>query len=404
MDPKDGRSSIHGDAYSDINTISATKYFYDHGFLESYFRPIHNYVPEYEKIPGVIYGPSNVYTHYPALADNLDGAWAKLVHSTDDRILRVLPTLFSLAFFFFIYFFLNYWMQDKQAAFIGASVILLSNYFVGWGDTLYKHTYEEFLKWVFVHGFLYYWFKSQSKILLFGLIVFAAIIANASPEPIVFLSVFCYGVGLAFAKSWKRFLNPAVICIGIGFVAGWGLHIYLNKLYLGSWEKTWQDLWTAFIYRTADCADPSLCGSSFKKIYKIPYIFLNRMERFSLIPGYAFAVFFYLAVKSWKNKNPFEQKIAWIFLAASFAWYFGMTQHAFAHSFVGRQTGILVAWVCGTGILEYYKKWKSDFKNPRTTTLRKTLHIVFLIYIIVMAVTQQIKDIYWNSAISYWFS
>ena len=80
------RNFKFGDSISDKMTISSSRYFFDHGFLSTHFRPVHLY-------------PDNqpqVYTHYGAFPDVLTGAFAILIGSTSESKLRLFPIIISI--------------------------------------------------------------------------------------------------------------------------------------------------------------------------------------------------------------------------------------------------------------------------------------------------------------------
>lgn len=387
-DAAGGRSFMRGDDYSDINTYSAILYFNDHGFWDSKLRPMHFY-----KGPGTE-AQAVAYTHYPSLPDVTLGLWSKLIQSTDEVHLRFFPVLISIFFFFFIFLFLKKWLPDPRAAFLSAGLIVSSNYFIAWGDTLHKHTFEEVFKWVFVSLLLKYFQSQKPIILLYVFFALAAVVANLSFEPIVFLSVCTFGLGLVYEKSYfKKIINSANIFVASGFIFGFILHFYFNALYFDSWGKALEDLNLAFLHRTNQCTDAALCGMTLKNYLELPLVFVNRIERFFMIPGFAVLVLFLFARRKWKSESPETLKIAYVLLASSFAWYLAMSQHASVHTFTGKQVGLFVAWVVGTGFYEYAHNLKKDWH--RRAPLRLGLHFVFLFYILAMALTQQVGELYW---------
>lgn len=389
-DESGGRSFIFGDGYSDINTLSAVRYFYDFGFWDSYLRPMHKYMGIEKKSEAL------VYTHYPALPDLLVALWAKTIRSTNEVALRFFPILLSFGFFFFIFYFLNTWLDNSRAAFISGAFVVLSNYFIAWSDTLHKHTFEEIGKWIFVHGFLWYYFKKRSFWLLFSLFVFALFLANISFEVIVFISFFVAGMSLCFEKGWKKIFSEMNIVFAASMILGFGLHIYLNSLYLGSWELVYQDIWKAFLERTNQSTDPTIYTMTLTDHLQIPIVYLSRLERFFIIPGFALIFFAFWGMKKIKTENSRNYKIGMVFFVASVSWFFVMKQHAWVHTFTAKQGGIFFAWFIGYGVLEYFQM----FKNTWSIQKYKILHALFLFYILAMFLTQQVKDLYWLNGFS----
>ncbi len=405
FDTNEGRSFLRGDGFSDINTLSAVNYFYDFGFWKSKFRPIHQYKGHSDESGSI------PYTHYPALPDILVGCWATLIGSTQEFSLRVFPILLSVFWFFLIFHFLNTLLLDRRAGFIGASSLVLSNYFIAWADVLHKHTFEEFFKWCFIFLLYTYYKNGRSKWLLAVLCLFSILIANTSFEPITFLAVTVVGFSfvrfsnsndLTDDKSKNGFLSRLFsienVSLGIFFISGFLLHLYLNKLYFGSWELTKADLWEAFLLRTNQCLDAASCGLTVTEYLQFPLVAMNRWERYFLVPGLAGIVFFILTLRHLGRTNRELFHITIVLTLASFSWYFIMPQHAWVHHFVGKQIGILYGIIVAVGGVEYWQLLKKDFQVfPRTlrTKSKLTLHGVFCFYIFAMILTQQIYVMYW---------
>jgi len=392
-DPHDGRSSIRGDAFSDINTYGAVKYFHEYGFLESSFRPMYGYVDASRK------SEAHAYTHYPSLPDILVGAWATVINSTNELSLRLFPILISIFFFFFIFKFLDRWLKNPPAAFISAGLMVVSNVFVAWSDSLHKHTFEEVLKWIYIHLLLLYFHEKKSWRLVAALSFLSLVIVNISFEPALFLSVAVVGFSVAYEKSYRKILNPLNFTLGFFFIAGFALHLTLNASYFGSWDAAKADMLEAFLYRTNQCTDSSLCGLTWKDYLEFPLIILNRIERFYVIPGFAMIVLSVLALRRWKKENPQQIKIFWVLFAASISWYLAMNQHASAHAFVGKQSALLWAWVAGLGLIEYYHWLKQSFTRPQAFGI-KAFHCILILYIVAMALTQQALSLYWTYGFS----
>ncbi len=385
-DTGSGRSSIDGDGYSDINTLSAVRYFHDYGFLDSHFRPMHTYTTPDTK------AQAQAYTHYPSMPDILVGAWSIAIDSTNEKVLRLFPIIISMGFFFLIFFFMQKWLGDSDAAFLSSCLIVTSNYFICWSDTLHKHSFEEVLKWGFVY-LLFLYSQKKSWWLVSVMSFLAIVIMNISFEPAVFLSVATVGFSIMTEKSYFKLFNRLTICIGICFVFGFALHVYMNVLYFESWPTAIEDLKAAFLYRTNQCLDATQCGLKFKDYLQYPIVILNRIERFFWIPGWALLVLSWFAFRKWRKDSPRNISVFWVLFASSISWYLIMNQHAWAHAFVGKQSGLLWAWVAGVGLLEYRLQLLKDW---RTGSLKlRGLHGFFVTYVVVMAITQQVKPVYW---------
>ena len=79
-------------------------------------------------------------------------------------------------------------------------------------------------------------------------------------------------------------------------------------------------------------------------------------------------------------------------LAASYAWYFIMPQHAFIHPFTVRQFGIFVIFITGYSVVEYSKVAKLGFKSDKL--LPKLGHGFLILYVAIMFLTQHVLQAY----------
>lgn len=76
-----------------------------------------------------------------------------------------------------------------------------------------------------------------------------------------------------------------------------------------------------------------------------------------------------------------------------------MSQHFLVHSFTTRHWGIWVALVSGVGIVQYLKILKTDFASTRW--YMKTVHVIFIGYILIMVLSQQVFDLYIKNGFFY---
>ena len=381
------RDAIHGDAYSDKNAYSAALYFYDFGFSNTYYLPVLGYKGN-KDLTG-----ASVYTHYPALPDILAGTYAKIFDTKNDKLLRIIPVFISVAFFFFIFYFLKTLLPNQEAAFIGALALVLSNYFIFWGDNLHKHLYEEFLKWLYVF-FLYIYYRDGKRkkwlIVLCGLIFVLA--TNISFEPVTYLAVITIGLSWIFDRkifSWENIL------LGITPVIGFALHFYQNICLFNSFELAFADMASSATMRTV--GDSSIQNEMKRSLsvidyLDIPLMWMRRIERYFLIPGPAFAFLAYLGLKELKNQDKKLYGLGITLILATLSWNVAMTQHSIVHGFTTRHLGLLFGFVTGYGLLSYFQLLKSDWAGK--LVYRKIIHIGFIGYIVVMLLSQQLVDIF----------
>lgn len=390
-----GRDSVHGDGYSDKNAHSTARYIYDYGFLKSCFLPVWNYDGDSSDTE------ISVYTHYPALPDVLAGVYAKILRTDDDRVIRIFPFLFAIIWFLLLYKVFARFLKDKNKAFLSATILVLSNYYLAWADNLHKHLYEELLKLIFVYGlFNYFEEKRKNKFLLAGLALVFLIAVNISFEPVVYLAVVTLGFSWIYTR---KIFTTEVFILGFSSLAGLALHAFQNYKYLGSWDAVVADMRGALLLRTVGQETPGTAiaekAMTLTDVLKMPFDLVNRIERFFLIPGWAFLVFAYLGLKTIKKESLRMYQIAIVLLIASLSWFVVMMQHGFIHIFTTRQFGLFYGLVIGYGIFAYWAQFKKSKKEKKTALL--VVHYLFMSYIIVMALSQQIFDLYLKNGFLY---
>ena len=382
-----GRDNVYGDSYSDYNTLSATRYFYDSGFVKSHLLPVHQYDYSGDTTIGA-------YTHYPALPDILAGVYAHILHTTKEPLLRIFPILLSMLWFFVIYRVLETLLKDKQQAFIGGSIIVLSNYFIAWGDNLHKHALEEFFKWLYLYCIYKYFTVSNKKNKwLVAMCVLFILAINTSFEPATYLAVISIGFSLIYKK---KVFTAATILPGLAAITGFGLHMLQNVAHYGSLDLAIKDMQDAFLHRTATevneghLAQP-ITDTSFG-ILDLAFEWFNRIERFFLIPGWAFILFLGISLKhSFANNRNLFYIIITVFIA-SLSWSFAMMNHAYVHLFTSRQWGILIGLVCAYSFPIYFVWVKTAFKQKKYPAI--VFHTLFILYIAAMLVSQQVYALY----------
>jgi hypothetical protein len=283
-------------------------------------------------------------------------------------------------------------LPDKKAAALGATILVLSNYFIFWADNLHKHLYEELFKWIYV--FLIWLYHSQESkkkylVMLAGLIYL--LITNVSFEPIIYLAIVTVGISYIYSKKVFCWENMVLLAMPL---LGFALHFYQNVTYFHSIQGAFADMHSSFSLRTMGTDSPQ---NELKKIHidifdylKIPLTWMNRIERFFLVPGAAFFVLAYLGMRHLRtiDKRLFQLGIALII--ATISWNFVMTQHAVVHVFTARHIGLFYGFIIGIGLLEYQKilikHWQSRSR------IKQTMHVLFIGYIATMLVSQQLFD------------
>ncbi len=382
-----GRDNVYGDSYSDFNTHSAVRYFYDSGFCNTYLLPMHQYDYSGDTTIGA-------YTHYPALPDIFAGTYAYMLNTTKESWLRVFPILLSMLWFFLIYRVLETLLKDKQQAFIGGSIIVLSNYFIAWGDNLHKHALEEFFKWLYVYCiYKYFTVDEKRKMWLAAMCILFILAVNSSFEPATYLAVISIGFSLLYTR---KIFTPATIFPGIAAIVGFMLHMWQNAAYLGGWELAFEDMEAAFKLRTAGEATEGFTvneiGDKDFTILDLLFEWFNRIERFFLIPGWAFILFLVGGMRHMFSNNKKLFYITLTILIATLSWSFAMMHHAYVHLFTSRQWGILIGVIMAYTVPLYYNTVQSAFAEKKYPAI--IFHSLFILYIAAMAVSQQLYGLY----------
>ncbi|MBX3101044.1 MAG: hypothetical protein KF690_00890 [Bacteroidetes bacterium] len=381
------RNMIRGDAYSDINTLSAARFFRDYGFGETYLLPVFKY-PGHGMRDTIM-----VYTHYPALPDVLAGLSAQVLGADDDRNLRVLPILLAMVLYGYMAWLLVQWLPQPRMAVAGTLVVALSHYFVFFADTYHKHLYEELFVWLCTGTLWVYYTRGRRWpwLALAGLWMVLAV--NASFEPIVFLAIVVAGFSLLYTR---RLLTVETLLLGAVCVCGFVLHLWQVRLYMGSWEAMWHEMFTSLQVRSQGVgAGGNELGRSLMwyDYLKVPFDWLNRIERLFLLPGWALA-----GLSVWAMRRQWvrgERRLFWlgvILLLAGMGWSLVMAQHFIVHLFTTRHMGMFLALMAGYALPLYVDTVRAHF--ARRNLPWQIFHVLFIGYMLVMACTQQLADWY----------
>ncbi len=381
---------MRGDAYSDVNLYSAVLHFNDSGLYNTKGLPVHYYhVPVADTALHPV-----AYTHYPALPDILAYFYSSITGSVDESLLRCFVILLSLFYAYMLYRVLNTLIENKNIALLSWVILILSNYFIGWSDSLHKHVYEEFSKALFIWILLGYIHKPK-PVYLIGLFLTICFAANISFEPLVYLAVVCIGVSL-----WqKKGLFSAITLIpAAGAIVGVLLHLWQNVAYFGSVELAMADLTETARLRTAGIEVSGIHKKlespfGWQEFISLPFVWLSRMERFYMFPSFALIAMWLMVRKEFKALlQPTYYKWLLVIFLASFSWCIAMAQHAYVHSFTMRQSGLLYALFAGPVVWLFYNK---AIKGFRTLKISGRIFAILIIgYAVAMFLTQQIWDLW----------
>jgi hypothetical protein len=392
FDGNKARSSVYGDGYSDINTISSAKYFLDSGFTQTAFLPVHDYYPELKG--------TNAYTHYPALPNILAGFYANMFGTVYEPVLRLVPMLIAVLFFVFIFFVIYQITQNRIQTLLGAASILLASYFLTWADNLHQHLYGELLKWIYFYLLYTYFMQGcNNKRLLAALFFIMLIQVNISFEQPVYLGILTLGFSIIFKK---RIFTIETVGAAAFVVIGFILHLFQNAIYFNSWDLALTDMKDAFLFRTAGTETAqNIAESAFgpADYWQIPFSWFNRMERFYMFPGWAVLILAFWVMKELRATNKNLYQILWALFFASIAWTICMAQHGFIHIFVNKHFSIWYALIVAIGLPILWQKVKMAFTQK--TILPKVLYSLLCLYMIVMFLTQQVWMVYLKFGIAY---
>jgi len=384
------RNFMRGDAYSDINLYSAVQYFNDSGLAKTKGLPVHHYkVPVHDTTLHPV-----VYTHYPALPDLLTYFYSRIIGSINEFGLRCFVVLISLFYAYVLWQVLWRIIINKDIVLVSWVLLILSNYFIGWSDSLHKHVYEEFGKALFILVLLKH-LETPKNIYLVGLFLIMCFVANISFEPLVYLAIVCIGVSL-----WEKkgLFSQYTLIPAMGAIVGVLLHLWQNIEYFGSWQMALADLTETAKLRTAGIE----VGGVQKKLespfgwvefISLPIIWLVRTERFFVVPAFALIGMWYIVKMEFKTLlTPRYYQWVKLLLIASYSWCIVMAQHAYVHSFTMRQAGLCYAVIAGPIVYLFYNKIKTQFKNFNSG--HKVFSVLIIGYTLIMFLTQGVWDMW----------
>jgi len=367
-----GRSWYNGDAFSDINVESAAKYYQEYGLRKNNGLPTYRYTDS-------IAGNEFVYTHYPPMAEWIGGIFAKITKHHDFKTLSF-PVLFiSLALFFLIYYILSVWLKNDIGAFIGASLLVLSNYFIPWADDIHQHIYVEFFRWIFVYGWWLYLSSEKKKILLiYALALSYAMMCFFSFEPYVYTAIIIVGFPIALKKRIVRW--EVALLLAVPLVC-FGLRLWLSSQYLGSFSAMLNDMTLAYKHRTGSDDRWSEIGramSFWDYIQLLPETRLHRLGHFYLFPSFVVIGLAILGLIDLRNKYNQIYRVAIVIYLASISWMLVMPQHALIHIFTLRHIGIFMGLTLGLGIVSFIKHIKAHWNKKDYLFL--SIDVIVIIY------------------------
>lgn len=387
-----GRNSIFGDGFSDVNTISAAHFFRDFGFRQTFFLPVHNYQDTKNGAKPL------VYTHYPAVPDILAGIYSVVLHSGDDRLLRIIPILLSLVWLSLIFLTLRKLIPDNRYL-VGVVALVLSNYFIAWADNLHKHLYESLIEWSFFYLLLLHHEHQCKRIRYFlALCGLMLIGVNVSFETPVYIGALTLGFAI-FVQ--KRLFTKETMILVVVLLAGFLLHFWQNAEYFGSMKAAFEDLRKTFVTRSTgiDMGDGVERKFGLADAWQVPVYSINRMERYFVLPGWLLIFWSFFSLPKLKKESPYTIKVMLAALLASISWFVLMSQHSVIHPFTIRHIGPLYALCISYFLPDFIERFKSDWRERRRW--KSALNILIVIYAAGMFLTQTVLDLYLRNGFLY---
>lgn len=367
------RAWYYGDAASCKNVVSASKYYLEHGFAKNSGLPVYEYNDT----------DSNndyIYSHYPPLAEWTGGVIAKLTGRADERTLSLFPLLLSCLLFYLIYKNLQDIIPDDRVSFLGASLLVLSNYFIGWAHDIHQHVYVEVLKWWFVFAWWRYLRRPVNPAYLLPLLCLAYFCMGLlSYEPYVYIAIVI--VGLSWVETKKIMTWPNVILLAMPVLA-FSTRLYINYCYFGSLQAMLNDMYNSVLLRTGGEGNhASELGRAMRwddYVFLLPKTRLHRLGHFYLFPSLVIVGLGLLGMWQLKKTNDHLFRIACVFYLAAFSWILVMPQHALIHIFTLRHMAIFLGLVLGYGMYAYAGLVRQHLQQKAIPFL--VLHSVVLAY------------------------
>jgi hypothetical protein len=174
------------------------------------------------------------------------------------------------------------------------------------------------------------------------------------------------------------------------------LHLWQNTLHFGTLSAALKDITDSAVMRTVGDATSNMNELKrevdWQDYLLMPFHWLNRIERFFLISGWAMLFLSFLGLRKLKHENKKLFQIAITILVAGLIWSLVMSKHFLVHIFTTRNIGLFYGFIVGYGIYAYIPLLKNAWQNK--IRLQQVLHVLFIGYVAAMALSQQVWDLY----------
>ncbi|MBL7767222.1 MAG: hypothetical protein JNJ58_14075 [Chitinophagaceae bacterium] len=381
-----GKGWYFGDAFSERNVQSAARFYEDKGFKPNCGLPMYGYEDSIE-------ANETVYTHYPPLAEWIGGVISTTFKATSDHALSLFPLLLSVLLFFLIFKILAEIIGDDHISFVGASVLVLSNYFICWADDIHQHLYIELCRWSFV----YLWWKylkapQRPYFILPILCMLYAAMCLLSFEPYVYTAIIT--VGFSWVLSGRIFRWENVLLLAVPVFA-FALRLNLNANYLGGFDAMIADMKGAFINRTGGESGSSELGRAMglrDYLGLLPKTRIHRLGHFYIFPSLVLFMLGILGLLRIRRYDDQLFRLSIVIYLACVSWIFVMPQHALIHIFTLRHMGIFMGLVLGFGLIAYVQLLKQHFSEKKYVFIG--LHSLVILYSIFYAGLNTVYFVY----------
>jgi len=320
----------HSDEFTDANILNAGENFIKFGFINCHFLPLHE--------PGLD-APQNLYTHYPPLADILNGLLRLIFRTNSLRFFRFVSLCFSFLGLLAWYFFIQNLTKSSLIGFLSSLFYLFNPLFIYGVDSL-GISYTEFLRALIFLLFLKVLNTANLKRIIFFVFLWLAIVLETlfTFEYIIYLSLFFLLFKTLYPKEPdKKISLKEIFILWLAPIVGFMLHFLQNVFYFGSFLLALQDLKGAALQSVTQRPDATpLNFPLWVQNVLLRNISLVAIFNYFLIFLCIFFVSLFYKVLTLQTQKIIRRlfRLGLIFLICGLSWYIIFPAHSWAHTFV----------------------------------------------------------------------
>ncbi len=334
------REMYKGGVDSELEAYTAGLNFARHGFTRLYFLPaIVRYEDSYEALM-----KQGLYTHFPPGPDVVSGAM-QMVGIHDFYQQKASLLVLNLLTVVLLALIVRRLLPEERdvAPFVVGALVVTSVWFIWWAGNLFDRAYNDFFM------ALGAWAVVTQRHRLFLCVCFLAMLFSFEPVPWLGVVGSYLAAQKVASKSWDaRQALVFVVAVGVMFVLAFGIHLFQNALYLGSWHAAIEDFRAAYQMRTTG-ADAGVNAYSLAK---------------QLSKGAYASLWFYglsaMALAGIGVRAAIERRV-WlpvVLLGAGLAWPIAFRQHSMMHAFTWLHLGIGLFVCAGVGFFWLWRRNK----------------------------------------------